>query len=60
MSETKELILNALAEIIKKYPQQRFGQIIYNYICANCPNNDPFYEEDAALLYELEKIIKKK
>lgn len=59
MSEIKELILNSLAEIAKKYPEQRMGQIIFNYICANCPNNDPFFINDENLLEILEKIIKK-
>ena len=59
MSETKELILNSLAEIAKKYPEQRMGQIIFNYICANCPNNDPFFINDEKLLEILEKIIEK-
>ena len=59
MSETKELILNSLAEIAKKYPEQRMGQIIFNYVCANCPNNDPFFISDEKLLKILEKIIEK-
>lgn len=59
MSETKELILNSFAEIAKKYPEQRMGQIIFNYVCANCPNNDPFFISDEKLLEILEKIIEK-
>ena len=50
MTETQEIILNALAELCKKYPQQRLGQIIYNYILIHCPNADPFYIEDKKLL----------
>lgn len=57
MTETKELILNALAEIAKLFPQQRMGQIIFNYICANCPNNDPFFIDDEKLLNILENLI---
>ena len=32
MTETQELILNKLGELCRIYPQQRLGQIIYNYI----------------------------
>ena len=58
MSETKELILNALGIIARIYPEQRMGQIIYNYICRYCPNGDPFYIEDKKLLQILEMILK--
>lgn len=58
MSETKELILNAMAEIANLYPEQRMGQIIFNYICARCLNNDPFFIEDKKLLELLEKLLK--
>ena len=58
MSETKELILNTMAEIANLYPEQRMGQIIFNYICAYCPNNDPFFIEDKKLLELLEKLLK--
>lgn len=56
MSETKELILNELAKLANKYPEQRMGQIIFNYICNNCPNQDPFFIQDETLLALLEKI----
>ena len=59
MTETKELILNELAKLANKYPQQRMGQLIFNYICANCPNDDPFFIEDTKLLEILEKINEK-
>lgn len=57
MTETQEIILNALAELCKKYPQQRLGQIIYNYLLAYCPWNDPFYLEDKKILEILEKAL---
>jgi hypothetical protein len=57
MTETKELILNALGELARIYPQQRMGQIIFNYVCANFVNNDPFYIEDERLLQILEEIL---
>lgn len=57
MTETKELILNALGVLARVYPQQRMGQIIYNYICRYCPNGDCFYIEDEKLLEILEQIL---
>ena len=39
-------------------PEQRVGQIIFNYICSNCPNNDCFFIEDTKLLELLETITK--
>lgn len=58
MTETQELILNELGVLARIFPHQRMGQIIFNYVCANCPNNDPFYIEDADLLNILEAIVK--
>lgn len=59
MNETKELILNSLGVLAREYPEQRMGQIIYNYICRYCPNNDCFYIEDEKLLEILEKVLDK-
>ena len=57
MTETQELILNKLGELCRIYPQQRLGQIIYNYILRYCPNNDCFFIEDTKLLEKLKTII---
>lgn len=57
MTETQELILNAIGILCRQYPEQRLGQIIYNYILTYCPNEDPFYIEDKKLLEILEKNI---
>lgn len=54
MNETKELILNKLGELTNLFPEQRLGQIIYNYILRQCPNNDCFYISDEQLLAILE------
>lgn len=59
MDETKELILNSLGVLARLFPEQRLGQIIYNYILRYCPNYDPFYIEDKKLLEILEEIIDK-
>ena len=57
MTETQEIILNSLGVLCREYPQQRLGQIIYNYILRYCPNNDCFFIEDTKLLELLETII---
>ena len=59
MTETQELILNSIGVLCRKYPQQRLGQIIYNYILTYCPNADPFYMEDEKLLDILEQELEK-
>ena len=45
--------------LVKEIPEQRVGQIIFNYICSNCPNNDPFFISDKDLLKILEKTLDK-
>ena len=59
MTETREIILNSLGVLARELPEQRIGQIIFNYICANCPNNDPFFITDEKLLEILEKVLEK-
>ena len=59
MTEIQELILNSIGVLCREYPQQRLGQIIYNYILIHCPNADPFYIEDKKLLEILEQELEK-
>jgi hypothetical protein len=59
MNETRKVILNSLEVLMKEMPEQRVGQIIFNYICSNCPNNDPFFISDKDLLKILEKTLDK-
>jgi hypothetical protein len=47
---TKKAIFKKLEELSDLYPQQRIGQLIYNYIATKCPNEDTFYIEDITLL----------
>lgn len=54
MDETKELILDELGKLARLLPEQRFGQIVFNYICAKCSNDDPFFIGDKELLKILE------
>lgn len=57
MTETQEIILNSIGVLCREYPEQRLGQIIFNYILRYCPNNDPFYIEDEKMLEILEKVL---
>lgn len=42
----KKAIFKKLEELNDLIPEQRVGQMIYNYVLTQCPNNDPFYIED--------------
>ena len=59
MTEIKELILSNIRVLCREYPQQRLGQIIYNYILTHCPKQDPFFIEDKKLLEILEQELEK-
>lgn len=59
MKNTRQVILNSLEVLIREYPEQRVGQIIYNYICSYCPNEDCFFISDEKLLEILEKTLEK-
>ena len=59
MNETRKVILNSLEVLMKEMPEQRVGQIIFNYICSKCPNKDPFFISDKDLLKILEKTLDK-
>lgn len=59
MNEIKEIILNSIGVLCREYPEQRMGQIIYNYILSHCPDGDPFYIEDKKMLEILEQELEK-
>lgn len=46
-------ILKYLELLIKELPQQRFGQILSNYVL---PQGDPFYEESVDTLERVKYI----
>lgn len=48
--ETNFEILKEIEKLVIKYPQQRFGQLLSNYVL---PKGDPFYEESE---YTLERL----
>ena len=43
-------ILNELSKLIDLYPDQRFGQLIANYILLNYRQRDIFFEESKQTL----------
>lgn len=62
MNETKEEILDVLAQILNIVPNQRFGQVLYNYFTHFSLNNDTFNVDDKVALqllkHELENLKK--
>lgn len=52
-------IIEKLCELIERCPEQRFGQILYNYYLEYIPNDeqDPFYVNDKKSLEILTKSI---
>lgn len=59
MNEFQEIALEKLGELCRLLPEQRLGQIIYNYLLSELPNADPFFIQDKNLLNILEKNVKK-
>ena len=47
-------ILNELSKLIDKYPNQRFGQLIANYIFPSYKYKDIFYEESQETFENIE------
>lgn len=54
--ETNRELLKKLGEFIEEYPQQRWGQILFNY--GFLPAGDPFYEESVDTLKRVDNIQK--
>lgn len=53
-------IIERLKELVDKYPQQRFGQILYNYILEHKSDGqlvDPFYEESFDMINRINKFL---
>jgi uncharacterized membrane protein YgcG len=48
--EANKEILRILEVLVEAYPDQRFGQIITNYIFPDYREKDPFYEESEQTL----------
>lgn len=57
MNKTKKEIFKKLEKLNNKYPQQRVGQMLYNYILIKCPDKDPFYVEDETFLKFIDEAL---
>lgn len=52
-------ILQLLGELVTLFPDQRFGQILCNYVFPDYRERDPFYEESVATLEKLKELKEK-
>lgn len=48
--EANKEILAYIETLVNRFPQQRFGQILSNYILEDGGRKDPFYEESVDML----------
>lgn len=55
--EANRKILEKLAILVEKYPQQRFGQLITNYLFPDYRSHDIFFDESAETLETLNNTI---
>lgn len=51
--EANKEILRTLEALVEAYPDQRFGQLVTNYIFPDYRERDPFFEESAETLRKL-------
>lgn len=63
---TNNEILNLIGKIIEKFPEQRFGQILFNYVLNYSQTDsgqihidDPFYELSECTLKRIKERVKK-
>lgn len=55
--EYNERILDVLHALVEAFPDQRFGQLICNYILPEYREKDPFFEESKVTLERLTKLV---
>lgn len=55
--ESNEEILKLLGILVKTFPDQRFGQIIANYVFPDYRHHDIFFDESADTLEDLRKLL---
>lgn len=51
-------ILGILADLVEAFPEQRFGQIVANYVFPDYREKDIFFEESLETLKTLENLGK--
>ena len=49
-------ILQLIGDLMTVFPDQRFGQILCNYVFPNYREEDPFFEESATTLERLKNL----
>lgn len=54
--EFNRYILITIARLIDEYPEQRFGQLIANYIFPNYRERDFFYEESVDTFNKIREL----
>ena len=52
--EANKEILKYIGDLVDRFPQQRFGQILSNYVLEG--DKDPFYEESTAMLKRIKGV----
>ena len=63
---TNNEILNLISKIIEKFPEQRFGQILFNYVLNYSQSDsgqihidDPYYDSNEITLKRIKERVKK-
>ena len=63
---TNKEILDLLSKLVEKFPEQRFGQILFNYVLNYSQTDsgqihidDPFYEISERTLKRIKERVKK-
>lgn len=66
MNQTNKEILDLLSKIVEKFPEQRFGQLLFNYVLNYSQSDsgqihidDPFYESSKQTLNRIKERVKK-
>ena len=66
MNQTNKEILDLLSKIVEKFPEQRFGQLLFNYVLNYSQSDsgqihidDPFYESSKQTLNRIKERIRK-
>ena len=66
MNQTNKEILDLLNKLVEKFPEQRFGQLLFNYVLNYSQSDsgqihidDPFYESSKQTLNRIKERVKK-
>ena len=66
MNQTNKEILDLLDKLVEKFPEQRFGQLLFNFVLNYFQSDsgqihidDPFYESSKQTLNRIKERVKK-